>query len=166
MEKAEVEATLVGLMRASRRLTTPVSRNDAEGAKTQRTPCKMGFIAAKRLFASLPPLRLCVKLPLSLPLFQPIVGSFLGDDYIVNVRLAQPGASDANELTLILKFSDVATPCVAHSRTQSAHQLGRHLRDGALIGNAALDTLWNQLRFALGHLLSIPVARAFAHRPD
>ena len=54
-------------------------------------------------------------------LFQPVVGRFLRDDHVVNVRLAQAGGSNANELTLILKFLDCATPCVAHSRTQAAH---------------------------------------------
>ena len=48
-------------------------------------------------------------------LFETIVRRFLGDDHVVDVRLAQTRRRDANEAGLFLKFFDRATARVAHA---------------------------------------------------
>src|SRR5215510_8673676 len=48
-------------------------------------------------------------------LLQPVIRSFLGDDYVVDVRLFQTSRSDPQEPRLLLKLFDVMTSGVTHS---------------------------------------------------
>src|SRR4051812_29737771 len=67
-------------------------------------------------------------------LLQPVIGSFLGDDDVVDVALLEAGAGDPHEARLGLEIADGADAGVAHPRPQAAHELLDHRRERPLVG--------------------------------
>src|ERR1017187_5951926 len=93
-------------------------------------------------------------------LFDTIVGRLAGDDYVVDVTLAQAGAGDAHEMRLLLQLGDASAAHVAHAGAQSADKLEDHRLQRAAVGHASFDALGNELgetvlagAFALHHAL-------------
>ena len=52
-----------------------------------------------------------------LGLFHPVVRGFLGDDYVVDVALAEACGGDPQEPGFLLEFADVAGAAIAHAGT-------------------------------------------------
>src|SRR5882672_10761812 len=109
--------------------------------------------------------RFCFQLnPHSSILFDVVVGCFLDDLHIVDVRFAHAGAGDLHELGAIPDFVDGRATEVTHRRTQPSHQLLHDLYDAALVGNTAFHTLGHQLVRAVFIVLEIAVAGTLLHR--
>src|SRR3984885_491238 len=62
-------------------------------------------------------------LPVDIPLFQPVVRCFAGDDDVVDVALAQTSGCDANEVAALLQFLKVRDTAISHAAAQSANEL-------------------------------------------
>src|SRR5215469_16844902 len=60
-------------------------------------------------------------------LFEPVVGGFPRDDYVMHVAFTQARAADADEACLLLQLGNAARAAVSHPGTQAAHQLVCHL---------------------------------------
>src|SRR5215470_13614592 len=65
-----------------------------------------------------------------------IVGRFLDDLHVVDVRLAHPGRGDLDELRPLAHRLDAVAAHVAHARAQAAHQLVDDFGDRAFVGDA------------------------------
>src|SRR5204862_7876284 len=94
---------------------------------------------------------------------------------VVHVPFAHAGLRHANQLRGALKRGHGLTAAIAHAGAQAAHQLVNHPGHAALVRDAALDPLRNELlgrvRIALlalevGLVLEISIAAAFAHRAE
>src|SRR5512142_1257214 len=81
-----------------------------------------------------------------LRLLHPIVGRFARDGDVVHVALAQAGATNANESSLLLQFRYARAADVSHAALQTADELVDHHRDGAAIRHAALNSFRYKLR--------------------
>src|SRR6185503_17807 len=68
-------------------------------------------------------------------LFQPVIGSFLGDDDVVHVTLLEPGAGDADEARLGMEIPDGSHARVAHAGAEAAHEQAHHRGERALVGH-------------------------------
>src|SRR5215468_12197652 len=95
-----------------------------------------------------------------------VVGSFLGDDHVVNVALAQPRRRDLDEPSLGVQLGDRGAAEVAHRRAQPADQLVQRLAQRPLVRDAALDALGHELLRRLDLALEVAVLRAVLHRAD
>src|SRR5438552_11379836 len=105
-----------------------------------------------------------VELYTSPELFKSIVGGFLGDDNVVDVALTQSRRRDAHKASFALQFVDGPAPAVAHSGAQAPDQLGDHVGERALVGDAAFDALGDQFRNLA--FLRVAVSRSRAHGGD
>src|SRR3954467_5918258 len=96
-----------------------------------------------------------------------IVRSLFRDRHVVRVRLAQPGAGDADEARL-LHLGDRRSAAVAHRLPQAADELVDDRRERALVGDTPLDPLGNELLDVLDVTLEVAVLRerARAHRAE
>src|SRR3954468_3259892 len=74
----------------------------------------------------------------------PIVRRLLRDRHVVRVALAQPGRGDAHE-ACVLHRVDRRGAAVAHRLAQPADELVDHVLDRALVGDAPLDPLRDEL---------------------
>ena len=97
-------------------------------ARIQNTPRDIRF-GLHLLFAGL-------SLGISL---EPVVRSFLGDNDIVNMRLAQAGRSDADEFALLLKLPNGVTTRIAHARPEPAYKLRDHFSKCAFVRHATFN---------------------------
>src|SRR5689334_4439745 len=70
-------------------------------------------------------------------LFQPVVGSFTRDDYVMHMALAQSGAADADEFSFLLQFRNGPGAAIPHAGAHTAHKLVNHFRQCAAIRHAA-----------------------------
>src|SRR3954449_12160155 len=70
-----------------------------------------------------------------------VVGSFSRDRHVMRVRLPQTSRGDLNHLDIALKLWNGAYPAVTHPTAQSTHHLVQHVRYGAFVRYASLDTL-------------------------
>src|SRR5512143_1951114 len=77
--------------------------------------------------------------------FDPVVGGFLHDLNVVNVRLADAGRRDLDEFGARAQLLDGGAAAVAHRRTQAAHQLVNDVDQRTLERNAPLDALGDEL---------------------
>src|SRR5476651_1042974 len=96
----------------------------------------------------------------------PVVRRLAGDRDVVDVALAQAGRGDADEAAVALHLSDGAAAGIAHRGAQTADQLVDDVADRALVRDAALDALWDELQRARHLLLEIAVRRAARHGAD
>src|SRR4051794_39920304 len=87
-----------------------------------------------------------------------IVRRFLRDRHVVRVRLAQPGAGDADELR-VLHLCGRGGAAVPHRLPEPADQLIDDRRERALVGDAALDPLGDELLDVLDVALEVAVLR-------
>src|SRR5215213_2168816 len=99
-------------------------------------------------------------------LFEPVVRSLLRDNHVVYVRLFEARGAYAYEARVLLELLYVAAARVAHARAEAADELGDHVRERALVRDAALDAFGDELRLHLGRLLRVAILRALAHRAD
>src|SRR3954467_6856285 len=74
----------------------------------------------------------------------PIVRRLLRDRHVVRVALAQPGGGDADEARG-LHLLDRGRPAVAHRLADAADELVQDRRERALVRDAALDALGDEL---------------------
>src|SRR5215475_5781827 len=95
-----------------------------------------------------------------------VVGSFLGDDHVVDVALAQPRRRDLDEPGLGVQLGDRGAAEVAHRRAQPADELVRRLAQRSLVRHAALDALGHELLRCLDVALEVAILRAVLHRAD
>src|SRR5260221_11530790 len=91
-------------------------------------------------------------------LFKSVVGSFPGNDHVMNVALTQAGAANADEACSLLKFRDRSGAAIAHAGANPAHQLVHHLRQRAPIRNAS----FNPFRPQFVQAIAIPISLAHA----
>src|SRR5581483_10734950 len=84
-----------------------------------------------------------IKVPSAL--LHPVVRSFLGDDDVVDVALAQAGGRDPQETRVALQFANVVRAAVAHTGTQAPNQLIDEFRERTLGCHAAFNTFGHQL---------------------
>lgn len=54
-------------------------------------------------------------------LFQPVIWCLTGDDYVVNMTLAQARATNTDESGFLLQFGNGLAADVAHARAQTSH---------------------------------------------
>src|SRR4029077_14359277 len=85
----------------------------------------------------------------------------LRDRDVVRVALTQAGSGDAYEARL-LHLLDRRRAAVAHRLAQAADQLVEHDPDRALVRDAALDALGDELVDVLDVTLKVPVLRVAA----
>src|SRR5450756_2703627 len=78
----------------------------------------------------------------------------------MGMRLAKPRPCDSDEAGFISQKVDCWCTAIAHARSQTAQQLIQDVVDRSLQGNAALDTLRNQLESGI---LKVPVAAPLFH---
>src|SRR5438128_6858006 len=95
-----------------------------------------------------------------------VIGRFLGDLHVVDVRLAHPRRRNLDEVGACAHLFDGAAAGIAHARTQAAHQLSDDGAGRPLVGNAALDTLGHELVGIHFRVLEIAVARSLLHRAE
>ena len=91
-----------------------------------------------------------------------VVRRLLGDDHVVRVAFAHPGAGDAHEAGL-LQGGHVPGAAVAHAGPQAAQVLDHDLAHGALVGHAAHDALGHQLLDVLFDVLEVAVLGTGLH---
>src|SRR3954453_9474617 len=96
-----------------------------------------------------------------------IVRRLFRDRDVVRVRLAQPGAGDADERG-VLQVGDRRGAAVAHRLPQTADQLVDDRRERPLVGDPALDAFRHELLDVLDVPLEVAVLRerAGAHRAE
>src|SRR5262245_5828830 len=79
------------------------------------------------------------------------------------MALAQSRWGDLDETGLDAEILDGGDAAVAHARLQSADELVDDVGDQALVGNAGLDALGDELLQILHALLEVPVAASARH---
>src|SRR4051812_42074718 len=95
-----------------------------------------------------------------------VVRRLFGDDDVVHVPFAMTGGRHTNQLGVALKRRDIGTAAIPHARAEAADELVNHRGDAALVSNASLDPLRDQLlaRFRVGveieFILEISIAAA------
>src|SRR5262249_53538955 len=105
-------------------------------------------------------------------LFDAVVRRFFGDDDVVHVAFAHARGGGAKELGVALQGGGVPAPAVAHAGAQAADELMDHRGDAALVRDAPLDALGDQLvrgvarRVEIELVLEVAIAAAAAHRAD
>src|SRR5215831_12355218 len=82
-----------------------------------------------------------------LPVFDGVVGSLLGDHYVVWMALAQASAGDADEARLLLHLLDGGAASIAHRLAQATDQLVDQRPQHAFVGHARLDALGDEAAF-------------------
>src|SRR5689334_14173998 len=92
-------------------------------------------------------------------LFEAIVRSFLGDNDVVDVTLAESRSADADESRLALQVFNRRTAAIAHARSQAADQLRDHVCKNPLMGDPPFNALRDKLRSFT--LLGVAIARSF-----
>src|ERR1051326_149464 len=95
-----------------------------------------------------------------------VIRRLLGDLDVVHVRFAHPRGSDLDELGARAHLVDGAVARVAHARAQSSHELADDRGRGALVRDAAFDTLRHELVGVHFRVLEVAVARALLHGAD
>src|SRR5262249_20717049 len=95
-----------------------------------------------------------------------IVGRFLGNDDIMNVRFPEALRRNPYELGPGPQVVDVARAAVAHAALQAPDELVDRLRKRAAVRDAAFDAFGNELVFALDVGLEVAVLRALPHRAE
>src|SRR5947207_12553365 len=96
----------------------------------------------------------------------PIVRRLLRDRHVVRVRLAQPRPGDPHE-ACALHVLDRGGAAIAHRLPQAADELVDDRSERALVADAALDSLGNELLDLLDLALEIAVLRiATPHRTE
>lgn len=78
-----------------------------------------------------------------------VVRCFLCDADVVRMRFLETSAGDADKSAVLLECGYVGSAAVAHSGAETAHQLEYRVGEGTLEGDAALNSLGNQLFAAL-----------------
>src|SRR5712691_3139567 len=102
------------------------------------------------------------------PVLDGVVGSLLGDHYVVGMALAQAGAGDADEARLLLHLLDGGAAGIAHRLAQAADQLVDQRPQHAFVGHARLDALGDEaalIDYAALEVAVLAVA-ALLHGPD
>src|SRR4051812_38376562 len=84
----------------------------------------------------------------------PIVRRLLRDRHVVRMALAQPGRGDADEARG-LHVLDGGRPAVAHRLADAADELVQDRGEGALVRDAALDALGDELLDVLDVALEV-----------
>ena len=79
----------------------------------------------------------------------------------MDVALTQSRRRDAHKASFALQFVDGPAPAVAHSGAQAPDQLGDHVGQRALVGDAAFDALGDQFRNLA--FLRVAVSRSCGH---
>src|SRR3954453_14798712 len=87
-----------------------------------------------------------------------IVRRFLRDRHVVRVRLAQPGAGDADELRA-LHLCGRRRAAIPHRLPQPADELVHDRRERALVGDATFDSLRHELLDVFDVALEVAVLR-------
>src|SRR5450631_1687784 len=83
-------------------------------------------------------------------LFNRIVRSLAGDHHVVDVALAEAGAADAHEASLLQQFWNGGASAITHAGLQSADHLMDDHRDRTAVGNAPFNSLGDELGEAVG----------------
>ena len=92
-----------------------------------------------------------------------IVGSFLGDDDVVDMAFAQARGGDFHHLGFFEEFLNGRRAAVAHTGADAAHKLVNGLAGQAAEGHASHDAFGDEL---LALLLEVTVGAAFLHGVD
>src|SRR5262249_5363883 len=95
-----------------------------------------------------------------------VVRRLLGDDDVVDVALAKPAGGDADEARVLPQVLDGAAAGVAHSAPDAAEHLVDVHRQAALVRDAALDALGDQLLLLLDVALEVAFLAAALHRAE
>src|SRR5690349_1118613 len=98
--------------------------------------------------------------------FHSIVGCFLHDLNIMNVRLPHAGRCDLYELRALLHLRDVGATDIPHGGAQSAHELLNDRDHRALVRHASFHALGHELVCGFLVILEITIARSLLHGPD
>src|SRR3954454_12958518 len=88
----------------------------------------------------------------------PVIRRLLRDRHVVRMALAQPRRGDADEARG-LHLLDRRGPAVAHRLAHAADELMQDRGQGALVRDAALDALRDELLDVLDVALEVPVLR-------
>src|ERR1700733_633389 len=60
---------------------------------------------------------------IGIPLFQPVIRCFAGDDDVVDVAFAQASRCDAHKVAALLQFLEVRDTAIPHAAAQPANEL-------------------------------------------
>src|SRR5256886_10934592 len=93
-----------------------------------------------------------------------VVRRFPRDRDVVGMRLAKPRHRYADELRIRAQGRDRGTAHVSHATAQPTHHLEQHVADGALVGDASLDPLGDELSRRELALLEVAISAAILHR--
>src|SRR5204863_4445590 len=86
-----------------------------------------------------------------------VVGCFLGDHYVVRMRLAQTRPTDACELRIILHVFDRGSSGVAHRLAQTTHHLVDQGTEHTFVGDTSLDAFSDDLRLVRNPFLEVAI---------
>ena len=98
-------------------------------------------------------------------LLHPVIGSFLGNDYVVDVTFLQTGRCDLDELRFVLEFLDISAPKIPHAGSEAADKLINGIRQGSAIGDPSYDPFRDQFLVRICLFLEISVFAAFRSCP-
>src|SRR5689334_8412524 len=88
-----------------------------------------------------------------------VIRAFAGDGDVVDVALAQPGAGNADELSLFVHFGEGPGADIAHCCPQAAGKLVQNGRGASLVSDLPLHALRDKLERVLDVLLEVAVGR-------
>src|SRR5690349_20007662 len=91
----------------------------------------------------------------SLWLLDAVVRRLLGDDDVVDGALAEPAGGDANEARVLPQLLDGAAAGVPHAAPDAAEHLVHVHRQAALVRDAALHALGDELLLLLDIALEV-----------
>src|SRR5205085_3532748 len=93
-------------------------------------------------------------------LLDPVIGRFLDDLDVVDMGLAHAGAGDLDEAAALAHRGDVLAAAVAHAGAQAPGELADDADHAALVGDAPLDALGDELVGVVLGVLEVAVGRA------
>src|SRR5690606_24209472 len=96
-------------------------------------------------------------------LVHPVVGSFFGNLYVVDVRLADARSRDFNELALGAHVFNGGAAAIAHRGAQAADQLIDDGQHAAFVRDAAFNAFGHEFVRVVGRVLEIAVRRTVFH---
>src|SRR5262249_20176497 len=95
-----------------------------------------------------------------------VVRRLLGDDDVVDVALAEPAGGDADEARVLPQLLDGVAAGVAHAAPDAAEHLVNVHRQAALVRDAPLDSLGDELLLLVDVALEVALLAAALHRPE
>src|SRR5690606_5321509 len=97
-------------------------------------------------------------------LFNMIIGRFLGNLYIMNMRFTYTCRSNFDKFSLVVHILNSAATEIAHTRTYSPHQLVNNIGQCTFVGNPSFHAFRHQLLiFVTFSFLKVAITGSLLH---